>query len=52
MVGDKPQIYHFDGKTWSYPLSGTAKTLRAVWVDASGEAFVVGDDGAILHRKP
>ncbi len=34
------------------PLSGTGKSLRAVWVHSSGEAFVVGDDGAILRRKP
>ena len=30
-------------------VSGTSETLRSVWVDASGEAFAVGDNGTILH---
>ena len=51
-VGDKPHTYHWDGKKWNLLKSGTGKTLQAVWVDSSGEAFAVGDDGAVLRRKP
>ncbi|MBI5500401.1 MAG: hypothetical protein HY907_09170 [Deltaproteobacteria bacterium] len=29
--------------------SGTTETLRSVWVDVSGDAFAVGDNGIIVH---
>lgn len=43
-------IWHYDGSSWS-PMDIPAETpiLRAVWVHSSGEAFAVGDRGAILY---
>jgi hypothetical protein len=35
--------------TWRPMTSGTAKTLRGVWVMNQSDAYAVGDDGVALH---
>ncbi|MBN2341541.1 MAG: hypothetical protein JXX29_14275 [Deltaproteobacteria bacterium] len=44
-------VLHFDGKHWQ-PIpdeAAGASSWNDVWVSETGEVFVVGDEGAILH---
>jgi hypothetical protein len=48
-VGSAGTILTRSGDNLEAAVSPTTETLRSVWVDASGEAFAVGDNGAIVH---
>jgi len=52
VVGERYHTYHYDGKAWNNLLSGTANSLRAVWVSSAGDVFAVGKGGTILYRGP
>ena len=51
-TGAKGALFHFDGVTWTPQDTGTAIYLHDGWSLPSGEAFLVGPCGAILHRGP
>lgn len=45
-------IWRYDGQSWSaQDLGDLAVPLNAVWGSASGEVWVVGDEGTILHLR-
>ncbi len=48
-VGDYGNLYHFDGKDWNTPDTGTTRSLYAVWGTAE-HTFVVGERGAVLAK--
>jgi hypothetical protein len=49
-VGSSGAIQHFDSVTWKSQPSGTAVTLRGVFLPAAGnDVWVVGDGGTVLH---
>jgi hypothetical protein len=47
--GSTGLIYHYTGGAWTSISSGVDVALDGVWVSASGEVFVVGDGGTVLH---
>ena len=55
--GTPTRVRRFDGERWhdeALPLAGfdgAQLRMRAVW-SGGGEVFVVGEGGAILHRRP
>jgi hypothetical protein len=48
-VGEKGQIFYFDGQNWMEQESGIVTHLNAVWGTSSTDVFAVGDAGLILH---
>jgi hypothetical protein len=40
-----------DGDTWTAEPSGTTAALHGVWA-VGGDAWAVGDQGALLHFSP
>jgi hypothetical protein len=54
--GEYGRLRHWDGTTWTQAKTTITKfpdttTLRAIWGDAQGELWVVGD-GIAMHRSP
>lgn len=45
-------LFHWDGSTWTLTATGKLPILRALHVAATGEAWVGGDNGAILRKAP
>jgi len=48
-VGERGDIFHYDGSSWSKMSSGTEWNLWGVWASSSSDVFVVGDGATILH---
>lgn len=51
VIGDAGTCLHFDGTTWK-PLDAGERDLRSIAGLPSGEAWLVGADGAIRHLSP
>ena len=48
-VGGGGTIQHFDGKTLVNQVSGTTRTLLAVWSNRPNDVWAVGEQATILH---
>ena len=46
-----PDIWHFDGGSWSKIYSATA-TLNGIWGSSATDVFAVGEQGTIVHGTP
>lgn len=44
-------IYRLQDGDWAFESTGFNRSLRAVYVQASGDAWAVGDSGTILRRQ-
>lgn len=52
VVGDTATALHYDGSTWSpisLPSSLQFTNFRGIWVTASGEITITGDEGIVLQ---
>lgn len=49
VVGEFGATCHWNGSSWSFPVSGTPKALRTVWASASSDVWAAGDKGTLLH---
>jgi hypothetical protein len=50
-LGKGDEARHWNGVGWRKSTAGTQAQLRAIW-SRNGEAWAVGDGGAILHLRP
>jgi photosystem II stability/assembly factor-like uncharacterized protein len=51
-IGETGVMLHYDGTAWSPALSGTTRHLRNMTMATSGEGWIVGEHGLVLHRPP
>jgi hypothetical protein len=52
MFGSGGVLSALDGRHWTTQQSGTAKTLLDGWAAPSGDVYLVGEGGVILHHGP
>ena len=48
-VGTNGVIVRWNGTAWTAQTSGTARTLRSVWMENATTAYAVGDNGTALR---
>ena len=51
LAGGNGRILHYDGSAWTTFESGTGLGLESVWASGPHDVWVVGNDGAVLHRR-
>lgn len=50
-AGDFGTIVHYDGTSWQRLPAKLDASWQSLWMSASGEGWVVGERGAIAHRR-